>query len=104
MNTASTSSAQQQQDSGAGQQSWPGADGAGPLQRPIADRMVAGVAAGVARYLGVDPAIIRIVLVVLVFVGGAGLPLYLAGWLLIPEEGAQRSIAAEFLSRPGGSR
>jgi len=42
-----------------------------PLTRPVNDRMVAGVAAGLARYLGADVTIIRIVLVVLAFVGGA---------------------------------
>jgi phage shock protein PspC (stress-responsive transcriptional regulator) len=59
--------------------------------------MVAGVAAGIARYLGADVTIVRIVFVVLAFVGGAGLPLYLAGWLLMPEEGSDQSIAGDFI-------
>jgi phage shock protein PspC (stress-responsive transcriptional regulator) len=50
--------------------------------------MLAGVAAGIARYLGVDVTVVRIVFAVLAVVGGAGVPLYLAGWLLIPEEGS----------------
>jgi len=29
--------------------------------------------------------------------GGAGVPIYLAGWLLIPEEGAEQSIAGGFI-------
>ena len=41
--------------------------------------------------------VVRIVLVVLAFVGGAGVPIYLAGWLLIPEEGAEQSIASGFI-------
>jgi len=68
-----------------------------PLQRPIQGRMLAGVAAGVADYLGVDVTIVRIVLAVLAFMGGAGVPLYLAGWLLIPEEGAEQSLAGELI-------
>jgi phage shock protein PspC (stress-responsive transcriptional regulator) len=68
-----------------------------PLRRPAAGRILAGVAAGVADYLDVDPTIIRIALVVLVFVGGAGIPAYLAGWLLIPEEGSDQSLASELL-------
>jgi phage shock protein C len=68
-----------------------------PLCRPYQDRMLAGVAAGVASYLGVDVLIVRIVLAVLAVVGGAGVPVYLAGWLLIPEEGSEQSIAAEFI-------
>lgn len=72
-----------------------------PLCRPVEDRMLAGVAAGAARYLGVDVTVVRIVLAVLAVVGGAGVPLYLAGWLLIPEEGAEQSIAGRFAaSRP----
>jgi phage shock protein PspC (stress-responsive transcriptional regulator) len=65
-----------------------------PLQRPFQDRMLAGVAAGVARYLGVDVTVVRIVLVVLALAGGAGVPIYLAGWLLIPDEGSEQSIAS----------
>jgi phage shock protein C len=67
------------------------------LYRPAEDRMLAGVAAGIARYLGVDVTAIRIILAVLAVMGGAGIPIYLAGWLLIPEEGAEHSIAAGFL-------
>lgn len=73
------------------------------LSRPLQDRMLAGVAAGIARYLGVDVTIVRIVLAVLAVAGGIGLPIYLAGWLLIPDEGAELSIAAEFIAphQPG---
>ena len=67
------------------------------LCRPIQDRMLAGVAAGIACYLGVDVTAVRIVLAVLAVVGGAGVPIYLAGWLLIPEEGSEQSIASEFI-------
>jgi len=71
---------------------------AGPrtLYRPVSDRMLAGVAAGIARYLGVDVTLVRIAFAVLTFLGGAAVPVYLAGWLLIPEEGSDQSIAAEF--------
>ena len=63
------------------------------LRRPSAGRVLAGVAEGLARYFGMDPTIVRIVFVVLTIVGGAGIPLYLAGLLLIPDEGSGRSIA-----------
>jgi phage shock protein PspC (stress-responsive transcriptional regulator) len=66
-----------------------------PLYRPLDDRMLAGVAAGAARYLHVDVTVMRIILVALVIFGGIGVPLYLAAWLLIPEEGADQSIASE---------
>jgi phage shock protein PspC (stress-responsive transcriptional regulator) len=67
------------------------------LRRPVQDSVVAGVAAGLARYLGVDVMIIRLAFVVLAIVGGAGIPLYLAGLLLIPEEGSDQSIAGSLL-------
>ena len=58
------------------------------LRRAIQDRMVAGVAAGLAGYLGVDVMIVRVAFVVLTVFSGAGIPLYLAGLLLIPEKAA----------------
>jgi phage shock protein PspC (stress-responsive transcriptional regulator) len=68
-----------------------------PLFRPFHDRMLAGVAAGIAQYLGVDVIIVRVALAVLAFVGGAGIPIYLAGWLLIPDDGADQSIASDLI-------
>jgi phage shock protein C len=68
-----------------------------PLCRPVQDRMLAGVAAGIALYLGMDVTVVRIVFAVLAVVGGAGVPIYLAGWLLIPEEGSSQSIASGFI-------
>jgi phage shock protein PspC (stress-responsive transcriptional regulator) len=60
--------------------------------------MVAGVAAGLARYLGVDATIVRIAFAVLTVFSGAGIPLYLAGLLLIPEEGSDQSIASSLIA------
>ena len=75
------------------------------LRRPIHDRMLTGVAAGLAGYFGMDVTIVRIAFVVLTVVGGAGIPLYLAGLLLIPEEGRDQSIAGAFIeSRQSRSR
>jgi phage shock protein PspC (stress-responsive transcriptional regulator) len=92
MNTTET-------QSGAATAAGPEAEHAGPrpLCRPLADRMLAGVASGLARYLGIDVLLARIALVVLCFVGGIGVPLYVAGWLLIPDEGTGQSIAADFI-------
>ena len=89
MNTT-TSSAASDQTSQAPHEPRP----ARTLSRPAHDRMLAGVAAGIARYLDVDVTVIRIAFAVLAFFGGAAIPVYLAGWLLIPEEGEDQSIAA----------
>jgi phage shock protein PspC (stress-responsive transcriptional regulator) len=72
--------------------------GSRPLYRPKHDRMLAGVASGIARYLHVDVLLVRIALVIVTFVGGIGVPLYLACWLLIPDEGTDQSLAAGFVS------
>lgn len=60
----------------------------GRLRRSREDRKVAGVAGGLARHLDIDPVILRVAFVILVFFGGAGLLLYGACWLLVPEEGS----------------
>lgn len=56
------------------------------LYRRRGDRMLAGVCGGLADYFGVDVTLIRVVFVVLAVMGGAGLVIYLAMWLLVPEE------------------
>ncbi len=55
--------------------------------------MIAGVAAGIAEFFDVDVTIVRIVMAVFTVFGGAGIALYIAGWLLMPNEGTDRSIA-----------
>lgn len=54
------------------------------------DRKVAGVAGGLARHLDIDPVILRVAFVVLVFFGGAGVIAYGLAWLLLPEDGNPR--------------
>jgi phage shock protein PspC (stress-responsive transcriptional regulator) len=61
----------------------------GRLRRSVHDRKVAGVAGGLARHLDIDPVILRVAFVVLAFFGGAGLIIYGACWLLVPEEGSE---------------
>jgi phage shock protein PspC (stress-responsive transcriptional regulator) len=67
------------------------------IRRSYEDRMLGGVAGGLARYFGIDTMIVRIAFVVLTIFGGAGIPLYLAGVLLIPDEGSDQSIAGSLL-------
>ncbi len=58
------------------------------LLRSREDRVIGGVCGGLGRYFNVDPILFRIGMVVLAFLGGAGLLLYLAGLLLVPSEPA----------------
>lgn len=61
------------------------------LRRSATDRRIAGVAGGIGRHLDIDPTIIRVLLVVLVFFGGTGALVYGAVWLLVPEDGKDRA-------------
>jgi phage shock protein C len=60
------------------------------LTRSQNDRMIAGVAGGIAKYLGVDPVFIRLAFIAMVF-GGIGLFIYPIFWLIMPEEQATAS-------------
>src|SRR6187455_32157 len=57
------------------------------LRRSTTDRKIAGVAGGLGRHLNIDPTVIRVLLVVLCFFGGAGFLIYGMAWLLVPEDG-----------------
>jgi signal transduction histidine kinase len=59
--------------------------------RDRANGVVAGVAAGIARALDVDPTLVRLLFALLTLAGGAGIALYLAGALLMPEARGERT-------------
>jgi phage shock protein PspC (stress-responsive transcriptional regulator) len=67
------------------------------LQRSRSDRMVAGVCGGLARYFEIHPAFYRVGFVVLTLLGGAGILIYAAAALVIPDEGKEDSIATAAL-------
>ena len=54
------------------------------LYRSRTNSMIGGVCGGLGEYLNVDPTILRVVAVLLIFADGIGLLAYLIGWLLIP--------------------
>ncbi len=56
------------------------------LVRRRDERMVAGVCAGVARWLGVDPIVVRLAACVLALANGVGLIVYLVAWAVLPDE------------------
>ena len=66
------------------------------MTRSTDDRVIAGVCAGAARYLRMDPVIVRVVIAVLTIAGFAGVILYVAAWLLLPADDADRSILADW--------
>jgi phage shock protein PspC (stress-responsive transcriptional regulator) len=75
------------------------------LRRRTSDRVLGGVAGGLGDYLNVDPVLLRAGFAGLMIFGGAGLVLYAVGWLLIPAQDHEDSIAEALLrqmARPAG--
>ena len=69
------------------------------LRRSADDKMLAGVAGGIARYLDADVTLVRLIIVVLALFSGAGVAaLYLAAWLLIPQDGEDQAIAVAWIA------
>jgi phage shock protein PspC (stress-responsive transcriptional regulator) len=62
------------------------------LERAKHGRMFAGVAAGIGRYLGIDANLVRIGFVLLTFLGGSGIAVYLFAAILLPGEGGEPSV------------
>jgi phage shock protein C len=56
------------------------------LFRSRTDVMLGGVCGGLAKYLNVDPTVIRLVFVLLLFIGGGGFWIYLVLWFITPVE------------------
>jgi phage shock protein PspC (stress-responsive transcriptional regulator) len=55
------------------------------LKRRTDDKVIAGVCSGVGAYLGVDPVLVRIAVVMLTLAGLSGVVLYIVGWIVMPE-------------------
>jgi phage shock protein PspC (stress-responsive transcriptional regulator) len=68
------------------------------LRRSGDDRMLAGVAGGIARYLDTDATLVRVVIAALALLTGAGAALYITAWLLIPADGEDQSAAAAWIA------
>jgi phage shock protein C len=58
------------------------------LYRSRTDQMVGGVCAGLAKFFGLDPTVMRLIFLFLFFLGGNGLLIYLILWVVIPLEPA----------------
>jgi phage shock protein PspC (stress-responsive transcriptional regulator) len=53
------------------------------------DGLIAGVCGGLAEYFDVDPSLVRLIFILAIFLGGAGLVVYLVAWLIVPENPEQ---------------
>ncbi|HEV3399539.1 MAG TPA: PspC domain-containing protein [Actinomycetes bacterium] len=56
------------------------------LYRSRTNRKLAGVCGGLAEFFNLDPTLIRVLFVVLAVLGGSGVILYLAMWILVPNQ------------------
>ena len=56
------------------------------LYRSRSDVMLGGVCSGIAKYLEVDPTLVRLAFLLLLFIGMGGLWIYLILWVIMPEE------------------
>jgi phage shock protein C len=58
------------------------------LTRSSSDKMIGGVAGGLAEYFGVDPTVVRLGFIVSIAFGGAGIFAYLAALAFVPSDDA----------------
>jgi phage shock protein C len=56
------------------------------LYRSRSDRKLAGVCGGLAEFFSLDPTLIRVLFVVLALAGGSGILIYLAMWIMVPNQ------------------
>lgn len=54
--------------------------------RSATDRKIAGVCGGLGEYFDIDPTIIRLLWLMMVFCAGGGLFAYIIAWVVIPEK------------------
>jgi signal transduction histidine kinase len=71
----------------------------GSVRRDPANGVVAGVCAGFAARLGIDPLLLRIGFLLTLLAGGVGIPLYAVAWVIVPAEGPERPVVARLMSR-----
>ena len=56
------------------------------LYRSRSNRQLAGVCGGLAEYFSMDATLLRVLFIVLAVLGGSGIVLYLAMWIIVPRE------------------
>jgi len=64
------------------------------LYKSRTSRMIDGVCGGVAEYFGVDPTLVRIAWVLLTFMGGMGILLYLVAMIIVPKSPEAAPVAS----------
>lgn len=62
------------------------------LRRDPNNKIIAGVCSGIAKYLDIDPVIIRLIWAAAIFLFGTGFLFYIICWIIIPEESKWQAI------------
>jgi phage shock protein C len=77
---------------------------AGPMRltRDIANKKIAGVCAGFARYLDVDVVLVRVLWLAVAICTGVGFLAYVAAWIVMPKEPRPYDVAQEQMA-PGAA-
>jgi phage shock protein PspC (stress-responsive transcriptional regulator)/predicted membrane protein len=65
------------------------------MTRSASDSVLGGVASGLGRHLGIDPALVRVAFVVLALFGGSGLALYVILWIVLPAEDGAAALRSD---------
>jgi phage shock protein PspC (stress-responsive transcriptional regulator)/uncharacterized membrane protein len=96
--TSATGTAYQQQSTGAKTD-----EPRGSLYRNEKDKILGGVCSGLANYLRIDPAIVRILFALITFGGfGAGFLLYIILWIVLPSKSVEQTIRRRLYRNPDG--
>lgn len=69
------------------------------LVRSESDAIIAGVCGGLATYLNIDPVLVRLAFVILLFASGIGIPLYIILWLIMPRSDTAGQPGSEVMQR-----
>ena len=69
------------------------------LYRSSTDRIVAGVCGGLAEYLEIDPVLVRLAFVLLLFASGIGIPIYVILWIVMPEQDSEAGSDTELIQK-----
>ena len=64
------------------------------------NKVIAGVAGGIAEYLDVDPVLIRIAFIIAIFAGGSGILAYIIAWIIIPEQPKEETMTTPIETPP----
>ena len=70
------------------------------LYRSRENKKVGGVCGGIAEYFDLDPTLVRLGAIVLIFIWGAGLLAYIVAWAIIPERPAHVDVDYDVSSEP----